>query len=262
MKIHKAILPGLIIFLVAGYLLLWLYSANWFRHEIDHAYETAGKNGFEFLGPKPVLKNFPFVPEVAYGGGFQAGNARILFKSMLLRGYPIPGFNLHIRFPEGISLDGIADPKIWTLNILNVDLAIPFSISEDFEYESLNKWKSQGGKIDIRHFEMTKDELRTEGNGFLTLDDDLQPVFNLQSTIHDYELFVQSQTRKGLIEPFAGAIGITIMNRLSTTDAKTGEKTVSMGVSVRNRMLQVGPLQVLQFPLIVWDKRNSPDPHL
>lgn len=255
----RNILFALLFFvLVAGYIGLWLYSANWFKHEIDHAYASADKNGVVFLGPKPSLQNFPFVPEVHYGGGFQAGNALIEFPKMVLRGYPVPGLTIHIAFPEGISLDGVANPKIWNLTKLSADVVVPYTLPRSLEYNDLLDWKNRGGKIDIRAYSMDKEALHAEGSGLLTVDNDLQPVFHLDSTIRDYELFIQSQIDKGLIEPFPGAIGMTVLNRFSHVDEKTKEKTVTMAVSVENRMLTVGPLQVLRIPEIVWDKHSLP----
>lgn len=244
--------------LIAAYVGLWFYSANWFKREIDRAYTNADKNGVRFLGPKPILGNFPFVPEVRYEGGIQAGNALIEFPKMVLRGYPVPGMRVHISFPEGISLDGIANPAIWHLTDLSADIIVPYTLPRSLEYDDMLDWKNRDGKIDIRRYRMVKDELQAEGNGLLTIDTDLQPVFHLDSTIRDYELFIQSQIDKGLIEPFPGAIGMTILNRFSHIDQKTKEKTVTMTVSVENRMLTVGPLQVLQLPEIVWDKHSSP----
>lgn len=244
--------------LLCAYLGLWIYSAQWFGHEIDRLYAKKDSDGMDFLGPKPILTNFPFVPQVAYNGGVKTGNTEILFPQMIVRGYPIPGTKLHVTFPLGISLAGIVDPKIWNLSTLEADVVIPYSLPQSFEYEDLAQWHKDDGKIDVRHYKMTKSELEADGKGLLSLDDDLQPVFTLQSTMRGHDAFIQSQVDKGLIEPFPGAIGMTMLNGLSKTDEKTGQKSVTLTVSVENRMLRVGPLQALHLPEIAWDKRNPP----
>lgn len=258
----KLICPLVIVALTAAYLGLWIYTEKWFSREIDYLYANGADNGVRFLGPKPVLENFPFVPEINYTKGIEAGNARILFETMTVRGYPIPGLALKTTFPSGLSLDGVADPKIWMLNFLEADIIVPASLPASFEYEDLLSWKNQKGNITVKHYSMSKDALSAKGKGFLSLDDNLQPVFSLVSRVSNYDAFIADQVQNGLIEPFAGAIGTTILNGLAQTDEKTGEKSALLTVSVQNRMLQVGPLQALELPRIVWDKRSSPAPHL
>lgn len=240
-----------------SYLTLWMYSVQWFNAEIDRLYEHAQNDGVRFLGPKPTLSNFPFVPEVHYTGGVKTGNTDILFPKMILRGYPIPMTTLKLSFPEGISLGGIVDPIIWSLNSLEADIAIPYRIPADFNYEELAAWQKKDGKIDVRHYALTKGALTSEGNGLLTLDANMQPVFSMTSDIRGHELFIAEQKDKGLIDPFAAAVGMTILNNFSSTDVNTGEKVVKLSVGVQDRMLRVGPLQVLQLPEIVWDRRMS-----
>ncbi len=242
--------------LIFTYLALWAYSASWFKQEIDNLYAHADKDGIEFLGPKPTLTNFPFVPVVTYTNGIKAGNAQIVFQKLELRGYPIPFTTLTLDFPLGISLAGIADPKIWSLNQLRAEIAIPYHLPAAFTKEDLTAWKETGGKIEVRDYLLVKESLNSTGNGLLELDENLQPVFYLESVIHNYEAFIAEQKDQGLIDPFASAVGATILNGLAKTDEKTHEKTVTLKVSVKNRLLSVGPLQVLDLPEIAWDTRN------
>ncbi len=239
------------------YLGLWAYSAKWFAKEIDKLYANGARDGLQFLGPKPELTNFPFVPEVRYTGGIKAGDAQIVFPHVVLRGYPIPLTSLKLSFPEGVSLGGIVDPVIWSLNTLEAEIAIPYRIPADFNYEELAAWQKKGGKIDVRHYQLTKGSLFSEGSGLLTLDANLQPVFSMTSDIRGHEAFIKEQKDKGLIEPFAAAVGVTMLNNFVHTDEKTGEKIVALSVGVQDRMLRVGPLQVLQLPEISWDRRTS-----
>lgn len=248
------------VLLLISYIGLWIYSARWFTKEIDHLYASAAEDGVTFLGPKPTLTNFPFVPEVLYMQGIQAGNASILFPEMHLRGYPVPFTTLKLAFPGGISLAGIADPAIWSLDSLDADVAIPYSLPATFEHEDLEAWHALEGKLELRDYKLVKRALISEGEGMLTLDDQLQPVFTLVSTVKGHEAFIKEQSEQALIDPFAAAIGTTILNGLARPDEKTGEKIVTLNVNVKDRMLSVGPLQVLELPEIVWDRRTPLDP--
>lgn len=248
-----------LVLLLAGYIGLWVYSAQWFTREIDRLYANAADDGVVYLGPKPVLSNFPFVPQVVYTQGIQVGNASILFPEMHLRGYPLPFATLKATFPAGISLAGIADPSIWALDQLEADIVVPYKLPATFEYEDLEAWHARNGKLELKNYKLTKESLVSEGKGSLTLDDELQPVFSLVSTIKGHDAFIAAQQEKGLIEPLPAAIATSILNGLSKSDEKTGEKTVTLNVNVNDRMLSVGPLQVLELPEILWDRRTPPD---
>ncbi len=260
-KRHYALIAFLAV-LLSAYTGLWIYSAQWFKREIDRAYANAEKDGVVFLGEKPVLSNFPFVPEVYYTGGIQFGNIEVLFPELKLRGYPLIGTTLRITAPKGISLGGIVDPVLWSLDSIDLGVAIPYSLPEDFTYESLAAWKEHNGKIDVRDYTIKKQSLNADGRGLLTLDDNLQPVFELESTIRGHESFIQTQSEQGVIEPFAAMIATGLLNSLAKDDPQTGQRTVTLRVNVRNRTLYVGPLQVLSLPEILWDRRSPPAPHL
>ena len=253
----------LIIFLLLGgtYIGLWMYSARWFEREIDNLYVNAQEEGIEFLGAKPKLTNFPFVPQVIYHGGLKTGNLEVLFPQMILRGYPVPFTTLHLNFPLGISIGGLVDPKIWSLDQLDARLEIPYRLPRSFTFEDLSDWQSHDGKIDVREYTVKKEALLSDGKGMFALDDQLQPAFLLESRIKGYEVFIRDQKDKGLIEPFAAAVGATILNGLAKPDEKTGENIVYLNASVKNRLLTVGPLQVLELPQIVWDRHIPPGQH-
>ena len=252
-KIGLGIFAGV---LLVAYLSLWVYSAQWFAKEIDKLYAQNGEDGVNFLGEKPILVNFPFVPEVYYTRGMRIGNADVMFPEVKLRGYPLPGTALTVEFPQGISLGGIVDPTIWQIDSLKTRLTIPFEFPADLSYESLAAWRDGGGAITVQNYELTKGALISDGKGHLFLDDQMQPDLSFESEIRGYQEFISEQQAANLIEPFAGAIGTTILNGLSKTDPETGDSVVHITVTVKNRILSAGPLQALELPPIVWDRRN------
>lgn len=260
-KAARIIAPIFLVLLVAAYIGLWLYSERWFNREIDNLYANAQEEGIEFLGPKPRLTNFPFVPQVVYNGGIKTGNIEVLFPSMILRGYPVPFTTLHLNFPLGIMLGGDVDPAIWSLDQLEARLEIPYRLPRAMTQEDLSDWQTHGGKIDVRSYRIKKETLISEGEGLLALDVALQPVFSFESRISGYEEFIRDQQDKGLIERLPGAIAMGVLNSLAQTDEVTGQQIVTLRSSVQNRILTVGPLQALELPVIAWDTRTPPVPH-
>lgn len=243
------------VILTGSYLGLWGYSAQWFQKEIDRAYADKTDN-VEFLGDKPRITNFPFIPKVLYSGGLKVSDAEILFPQVQLKGYPLPGTALKVDFPLGIALGGITNPKVWHLDALKTSITIPYSLPEDFTFEGLSAWRDGGGQITVRHYEMMKGALQSNGKGHLFLDEQLQPDLNFESEIRGYQKFIADQRDADLIEPFAAAIGETILNGIAKPDSKTGESVVNVTVTVKNGILSAGPIQALELPPIVWGRRN------
>ncbi|PZQ46117.1 MAG: hypothetical protein DI551_05775 [Micavibrio aeruginosavorus] len=258
-RLKISLLAGALV-LIGLYLALWLYSAQWLRREIDTLYANAQEEGVEFLGPKPTLGNFPFKPRMIYSGGIKTGNLEVLFPQVTLTGYPLPFMTLEIDFPLGIMLGGFVDPKVWTVDQLNARVGIPYRLPRSFTQEDLADWRDHGGSIDVRSYTIRKRDLNSKGQGYLALDEALQPIFSFESEVTGYDAFISAQIEEGIIERLPGAIAMTILNGLSTTDEKTGQKKVILTASVKNRLLSVGPLQALELPPIVWDTRNSPVP--
>jgi len=256
MRKRTKIAIGVVAFLlIAAYVGLWGYSAQWFQKEIDRLYADNTDN-VEFMGAKPRLANFPFVPKVIYSGGLKIGNAEILFPQVQLKGYPLPGTALKIDFPLGVSLGGVVDPALWTLDSLKAAVTIPYHLPEDFTYEGLSAWRDKDGSLTVRSYELNKGTLHSSGKGHLFLDEQLQPDLAFESEIYGYQDFIAEQQRNGRIEPFPAAGATMILNSLSAQDEKTGQSYVPIDVTVKNGILSAGPIQALELPPIVWGRRS------
>jgi hypothetical protein len=257
----KSLIASIVVIalLLVSYIGLWLYSAQWFNREIGRAYAESQDKGFRFLGEKPTLTGFPFIPEVYYAGGFQVGNVMITFPEGHLRGYPIPGLIMRLSFPRGIQMEGnMIDPAIWSASSLDVGLSIPYRIPADANRDTLAAWQESGGKIEITDYKMLKQSLDCSGYGLFKLDENLQPVVNFTSTMKGYPAFIEELNRDGIIDPFGAAIATGLLNGLASADEDTGENEVILSVTVQNRMLSVGPLQVGHLPEIVWGTHSPP----
>ncbi len=247
---------------LCAYLTLWIYSARYFKQEINNLYAQAADNNLVFLGAPPVLTGFPFVPEVYYTGGLQTGDIIVRFPEVRVKGYPIPRFPLHIDFPQGIALDGTGDPGLWSLDTLSAILIVPTKLPQTLEERSLRGWQQRDGKIDVPSYTLTKNGLTAEGNGSLSLDPLLQPVFSFESTLKGYEGFVQYLLQNQMISPMGAMAASGLLTGLSRTDPLTNENTVQLSVSVQNQILTVGPFQLVRLPTIVWDpSHTAPVPH-
>src|SRR5690606_38113361 len=109
-------------------------------------------------------------------------------------------------FPLSIMLGGNFDPKIWELDYLQVKFVVPYSLPAAMTTEDMTAWKNAGGKVDVKHYILRKESLTAEGSGLLSIDDNLQPIFNFESKIVGYDRFIDDQVQTGTIKPLPAAI--------------------------------------------------------
>ena len=263
MKKKRVLIPLIFMIVLTGaYLGLWHYSAQWFTKESVNFRARALEHGVTLLGQPPIIRNFPFVPEVEYTTGLVSGDTQILFPRVIVRGYPVPFTHLTLSFPEGVMLDGPSfKPDDWRLDSLQAKMIIPAHLPRDLGYESMSEWQKAGGKVDVVSYFLSRGMLYAQGSGHAQLDARLQPDLSLQSTLRGYESFVQEQIAIGRIEKFPGAMAIMVLNSMAVEDPQTLEKQVTLTVNVKNQLLSVGPVQAVPVPEIVWDRRSLPVPH-
>lgn len=237
---------------------LWIFSYKAMTEEIDRVYADAPAKGYEFLGTKPVVTGFPFTPKIYYGGGFKIGNTLVLFQEAWLKGFPIPGLTFTLDVPRGLAIDGIVNPNVWAIDTLKADIVIPRSVPGDYHFETLSQWQQAGGQFDLRHFEMTRQALKVDGQGHFKLDETLQPELSIESSTRGYESFVQELMAAGIVPSVHAAAATGVLNSMAKQDEVTKENVATLTITVKNRLLSVGPLQVVRLPEIVWDRRMTP----
>jgi len=236
----------------------WMYLHHQIVQEVDRIYTQSDKD-IEFLGAKPTVRGFPGPHKIFYGGGIRYGNSLITFPAFFLEGFPVPGLTMTARFPEGLAGSGYVNPDVWSLDTLNIRFSVPHSWPEEWTHEELSHWQKQNGTLNVEHFDLTRNELNVEGMGSFALDKDLQPVLLLKTTITGYLEFIQFLKNSKLIDTKTALAAGAALNALSERDDETGQTYIELAIGIKNRMLSVGPLQVVRLPEIRWDKRNPPD---
>ncbi len=245
--------------LLGAYLGVWYYSAQWFTKESVNFTAKAKQKGITLLGPAPVIRNFPFVPEIEYTQGLSYGDKQAAFPRVVVRGFPIPFTHLTLDFPEGMTLnDG---GRSLTFDTFMAKLVIPAHLPRNADYDSLLAWQQEGGKIDVLDYRLQHGPLYAEGSGHLKLDATLQPDITMDSRVKGYEAFIEEQIEARRIERFPGAMATMVLNSMAATDPETGEREVRLDITIKDQRLSFGPVQSIPLPPIVWDRHTPPAPH-
>lgn len=266
----KRPLPLFIGFIVLAGLLyagLWLYSWQRFMQEIDSVYAQAPEKNLMFLGAKPKVTGFPFVPEISYTHGVRYKETLVTFPIFHVRGYPLPGRPLNAIFPEGLAIAGKDIPASLALDFFDATIRVPESLPESAHAEDLQDWQEKGGLIDVPSFTLKRGAMSAAGYGNLSLDQNLQPALEAQALLQGYSDFIDLLLAEKAMDPFPAMASKALLNGLSETDPQTGQQAVSLTVQIKNRILSAGPVQAVRLPQIVWprktqeksqDKRNQP----
>lgn len=258
----KAIIAiAVLILIFAAYGGTWFYMHQRLTQEITAFYDSGPDRGVIYLGDKPAVKGFPFAPYIDYEQGLTVGNWAATFPVMRVRGYPLPGMPLHISFPRGATFASSQQPGIAAFERLEITAPIPRHLPASSSQDDLAAWQKADGTLKIKSFYAAIESLEISGSGQLWLDDTLQPVLNANTTASGFAAFINKLVYTGSVKPIAGIAAMTALNGLAVEDKKTGERVVTLILSIQNQTLYIGPLQVARLPEIVWPVRSPPAPH-
>lgn len=262
MKRKIALFINLIGLVGLAYAGLWLYSWQRFNAEIDTVYAQASEKEIVFLGEKPAVTGFPFVPKISYTHGLRYKSTLITFPAFHVRGFPLPGRALTAIFPEGVAIAGKDIPPHLALDFLQTKIRVPKALPQSIKEEDLREWQQKDGMIDVLSFTLKRESMSATGMGHLSLDKELQPALDAQASLEGYSDFIDLLLAQKAMKPFPAIAAKALLNGLSQTNPQTGRQTVHLKIEIKNQILSAGPVQAVRLPKIVWDTRNQPAPHL
>ncbi len=242
----------LVLAALGGYVYAWLYTAKLIRIQINDLYDDAARVGMRIEGDFPSVSGFPGPHIVHFSGKLVEGAQTLNLPDLRIRGLFLPGYNVSLSLPQGASLEGAADPVLFSISDLDIQAVVPILIPRSLTADDLAAWQRQGGFILVNRFHMRKESLSLDGTGRLTLDGQIQPAGTATVRITGYDAFLDWLKTKNILSDRQAAFAGIVLTGLSRTDHKTGDRVIKTDVSLKNRALYVGPLQVLEVPPVIW----------
>lgn len=191
----------------------------------------------------------------------QTRQYELVVPSFIIEGFPVGFINCTLTLPQGGYIEGVGDRDVWSLEYLEITGPLPLDLPSEINNQSLAAWKDNGGKITVEHFKFTKEPLKGEGAGVLSLDDNLQPVASINTRIEGYREFINLLLQKNMIETRGALLAGTILNGLSSSSPDGNKSYLDIGISVMSRTLYAGPLAVAQIPPVDWGNGSQPASH-
>mgnify|MGYP001580122483 CR=1 FL=1 len=253
------IFTTLILAVALGYGVFWYVIADRINAEIKTLYETAANAEVVIEGEMPKVSGFPRKHAVTFAGKVQKDGYELDIPSLKISGFPLPGKLVNITLPQGISLSGPdIDSKIWSLDSLSFSGPIPLTFPSSATVEALRVWRDGGGSIDISTYDAQKEALHISGYGQLKLDDALQITGYSNMIARGHIAFLGYLERSKLIDPRQSLITSSVLDSLSSKDEATGERFIKGSLSIQNRELLLGPIQIMTLPVIEWPYEGVP----
>ena len=117
--------------------------------------------------------------------------------------------------------------------------------------DALGRWRDDGGTVELSRIEGRWGALALAGEGTLALDRDLQPVGAFTARIEGYSETVDALRATGAVSGGNALAAKMALTALARRD-EGGRPYLTLPVSIQDRRLYVGPVQLLTAPAIPW----------
>jgi hypothetical protein len=117
---------------------------------------------------------------------------------------------------------------------------------------TLKDWADHDGVIDLENFNITWGDIRLEGNGSMSLDQEMQPLAALSVKIYGIEPILNVMVKQHIIHKSIVAIIKTALSLLKENDGGQQEKYYKIPISIQDRELSLAGIPIKTFDPIIW----------
>lgn len=140
------------------------------------------------------------------------------------------------------------------IDAAEIDVTLHGTLSAGPLHDALEKWRKAGGTIEIARFNARWNQAQMSASGTLALDDALQPVAALDTTMTGVPTAIDALVDSGAVKPRVGAAAKIVLRILAGNGAtgRPADGPVKVPVTVQGRHLSVGPARLMRLPTIDW----------
>ena len=255
LKKFLSLLGGLSVLCALAYCLFWFIAAGKLNTSLKEFYARNAGGDLELRGEAPIIKGFPLAPQATFTQGLTYKGVRFDFEEMHVSGYTIFGLPVTIDIPEGVRIATPINDNLLTFSELRTTISAPNGIPALYE-EDLSAWQRKASGIDILNFEAVIGPVDMYGSGTMALDQELQPIISLNTTMTGYAELIDQFQAAGNMPPVMALTAKTALNNLAKEDEETGEKILTLPIFLQYQRLNIGPLRLATFPEIRWERRT------
>lgn len=119
--------------------------------------------------------------------------------------------------------------------------------------EKLDTWRLNGGVVEVRRLSVRHGVLGFDGDGTITLDQNLQPEGAFGASVTGFNPAVDALVSQGLVKEGEGRLAKAALGLFAKAPPGGGPKSIDMPLTVQDRKLTVGPFPLMRLPRIYWE---------
>ena len=117
--------------------------------------------------------------------------------------------------------------------------------------DRLAVWRDTGGILDILSFKLDWPPLDIEADGTVAVDQGFRPVGAFTADIVGYNDLIDALVDVGSVSRNQASIASTVLDVMAQPDGETGERRLSVPITVQNGTLFVGPVPLMPVPPVL-----------
>ena len=119
--------------------------------------------------------------------------------------------------------------------------------------DRLALWRDAGGILDVLSVKIDWPPLDIVADGTVTIDETFRPVGAFSSEIVGYGELLNALVDLGTLSRNEASIAGTVLDVMAQRDEETGEKRLTVPITMQNGTLFVGPVPLLPLPPVIPD---------
>ena len=139
-----------------------------------------------------------------------------------------------------------------TIDRLRLDLTVMGAFGEGAPGSALATWRDGGGTIQVDRLRLVWGPLRINANGTVALDSDMQPIGAFTGQMRGFNQTVDAFAEAGALSPAHAITAKLLLNGLAKSGEVGGAPEITVPLTVQDRHLYVGPVELLKVPPIAW----------
>jgi len=156
-----------------------------------------------------------------------------------------------------LRLSGIVLPRAVpslgaTIDALTLSGAVKGAVPPGRLRQALAAWRDDGGTIEFEEGALRWGSLAASANGTLALDAALQPIGALTATIDNHNAVIDAAVAGGTLRADDANLAKLLLGLMAKPGAD-GKKQLTLPVTLQDRRLFLGPVQIAVLPLFTWE---------
>jgi len=164
---------------------------------------------------------------------------------------PNDSFSLSLQVDNAMLPPAVITPLGNALALLRVVATLPPPLPPlSRRADALEAWRAAGGVVNLDRFDLRWGPLDAGGNGSVTLDRELRPLFALGTELRGFGPTLDAYAEAGLLKKKDARNAKLALTALANPDGQ-GRPTVKLPVSAQDGRLYLGPVGVAELAPIV-----------